>query len=330
MTSLFAALKARRKWLLRLGLGLFVLGVLVTRGDVYKLRDALRAVPWYVPLLSVLFYWLTQCLSAAKWRLLLRARGAQFSFVECARLYLLGMFWNLWMPTTIGGDAMRAIAAAPRCGGVPAALSSILVERLTGLAALLTIGVTGIALWGSETSTLGPAVLPRVIGVLVGVGAAFCALRAAIYRLEPSARRFARAISKAASVFRELDFYARRESRSALVMAFLVSLLFQGAQVALQIFLARAVGLHTANAVFLWLVPLLALISMVPIGIGGLGVREVAAVSVLGHAEPAAIIVAWSLLWQVTTWLSSLPGALLAVNFNSPSEFDSSNSVVTS
>ncbi len=35
---------------------------------------------------------------------------------ECCRLYLIGMFCNLWMPTNIGGDAVRAYLAAPAAG----------------------------------------------------------------------------------------------------------------------------------------------------------------------------------------------------------------------
>jgi uncharacterized membrane protein YbhN (UPF0104 family) len=135
-----------------------------------------------------------------------------------------------------------------------------------------------------------------------------------IYRLESSNQRFARPIRKLASVFRELDFYSRRERWPVLLAAVLISLLFQSAQVMLQIFLARAVGLNTPTTIFLWLVPLLALMSMVPVGIGGLGVREVAAVSVLGTTAPTATIVAWCLLWQMTNWLSSLPGFLVTLN----------------
>jgi hypothetical protein len=56
----------------------------------------------------------------------------------------------------------------------------------------------------------------------------------------------------------------------------LISLAFQASQIGLGIGLGRAVGLDLPTATFVWLVPLLALASLVPVGIGGLGVRVAA------------------------------------------------------
>jgi uncharacterized membrane protein YbhN (UPF0104 family) len=64
----------------------------------------------------------------------------------------------------------------------------------------------------------------------------------------------------------------------------LLSLVFQASQIVLNIFLARAVGLNVPPLVMWWLVPVLARASLVPLGIGGLGVREVAALKLLGSS----------------------------------------------
>ncbi len=64
------------------------------------------------------------------------------------------------------------------------AASSILVERLTGLGGLLTVGAIGVALWGAGSSSLGATVLPRIFAVLGMVALAFVALRLTAYRLE--------------------------------------------------------------------------------------------------------------------------------------------------
>jgi hypothetical protein len=93
----------------------------------------------------------------------------------------------------------------------------------------------------------------------------------------------------------------------------LLSLLFQASQIGLNIVLARSLGLEVPAIAFWWLVPVLALASLVPVGVGGLGVREAAAVTLLHGAgittaNTASTIVLWSLLWQATVWLSSAPG----------------------
>ncbi|HVF10871.1 MAG TPA: lysylphosphatidylglycerol synthase transmembrane domain-containing protein, partial [Abditibacteriaceae bacterium] len=94
------------RWLARLALGLVIVGVLAAGRGGTKTWHVLQAVPWPVLLGAVLFYWLGQVLSALKWQYLLRARGADLSLAACCRFYLVGMFWNLWMPTNIGGDAV--------------------------------------------------------------------------------------------------------------------------------------------------------------------------------------------------------------------------------
>ena len=299
------------RWTIRLLLGLAVVALLLARAKPEQFLGALKNVSPLVPVAAVIFYWMGQCLSVAKWRLLLRARGAKFSFLECARIYLLGMFCSLFLPTTIGGDGVRALVVGPRCGGTTVAASSILVERLTGLVALLTIGAIGVALWGAGSSSLGAAVLPRIFAVLGMVALAFIGLRLTAYRLENAVSgKAGKAVRKWAALHREIDFYAGRERRLTLVLALAMSFVFHASYMAINIFLARAAGLQTPITTFLWLVPLLSLMSMIPIGIGGLGVREAAAVAVLGNTAPQGTILAWSLLLQATIWLSSLPGSL--------------------
>lgn len=336
--------RANLKWLVRLALGLALVALLVGRDKGVGVAQVLGSVSWLVLPGSVLFYWAGQVLSAAKWQMLLRARGAALSLRECCRLYLIGMFCNLWMPTNIGGDAVRAYLAAPRCGGKAVAAASVLVERLTGLAALLLIGLgglLGVRAGGGDANTNGmsangtnAAYLERVaglheepmlhllatmIGALLLLALGVWCLRAPAVRLEQRApqHRLARAW---AGLHQALDFYLRPETRGALAVALGLSLLFQASQVVLNIALARAVGLALPGAVFWWLVPALTLASLLPVGLGGLGVREAAAVTLLsnsgllntsaatGHSATAATVVAWSLLWQATIWLSSLPG----------------------
>ncbi|MDQ3814873.1 MAG: flippase-like domain-containing protein [Armatimonadota bacterium] len=303
---------ARWKWFARLALGLLILALMLRRGDASQVQRALQTVSPLVLAASVLFYWLAQMLSATKWRLLLQARGAPLAFSECCRLYLLGMFWNLWMPTNIGGDAMRAYAAAPRSGGVAAAASSILVERLTGFIALLTIGMIGLTLHATSDlqRTRELHLLLRVIGVLAVFAILAVVSRAVALRLEVR-RPHSGLLRKWANLHRALDFYASHRRWPALAGALGLSFLFQSAQVVHNLVLAHVVGLDLPGSVFWWLVPLLAVASLLPLGLGGLGVREAAAVAMLaGTGVAPEIIVAWSLLWQATIWLASLPGAL--------------------
>jgi len=88
-----------------------------------------------------------------------------------------------------------------------------------------------------------------------------------------------------------------------------LSLGVQAIQIGINIALARAVGLGLEPASMAWVVPVLALSAVVPLGIGGLGAREAGALALLGGAFGSGDVLAWSLLWQAVVWLSSLLGA---------------------
>lgn len=301
------------RWLLRFVIGVAIVWFLASRHDNTALLKALRATSWPVLLFSVAFYWCGQVLSAWKWKLLLQAQNANVSLFACCRLYAVGMFWNLWMPTNIGGDAVRALRCGALCGSRAVAISSILVERLTGLAALIVLGA-GAFVWQIAQAPLPTNDLTRRLATLFGIALiAVCAVFYFLSRAQhpKSDGELKGWRKKIAGLRLSLQFYMEPRRRGVLMMALLLSLVFQCSQILLNIALARSLGLEVSAVVFCWVVPALALASLVPLGIGGLGVREIAAVSMLGAlGAPAPLVIAWSLLWQATVWISSLPGAI--------------------
>jgi uncharacterized membrane protein YbhN (UPF0104 family) len=297
--------KPALKWGLRLFFGALVLALLLSRREVFaQLLQTLGEVPIWVLFTSVLFYLLGQALCAWKWQLLLKKRGAQVSFLDCATVYLAGMFGNLWLPTNIGGDALRATLLNRKLKeshlssqievGLSDVAASIVVDRLTGFAALLIIGIIAILIHGSVNG--------QGIQIVAGALLMFAILIGGWLLISKIKHR------KIESLKNALDFYLKPQNRNVMSIAMLLSFAFQISQVLLNIGLAHASNLSVPDSVFWWLGPLLSLSGLVPVGIGGLGVREAAAVGLLGGLVSSGKIVAWSLLWQATVWLSSLPG----------------------
>jgi uncharacterized membrane protein YbhN (UPF0104 family) len=108
--------------------------------------------------------------------------------------------------------------------------------------------------------------------------------------------------------------YMQPGRRGVLASALLLSFGVQILQIVINIGLARTVGLPIPAATFWWVTPTLALSTVLPLGIGGLGVREAAAVALLHSANVSVgMVVAWSLLWQAIVWLSSLIGGVLSL-----------------
>jgi uncharacterized protein (TIRG00374 family) len=319
---------SRNAWFARFGLGIIILAILLWWQGA-PIISTFTGVPWWTILAAVASYWILQLLCAWKWQLLLNSAlresdsaAAPLSLFSCARFYLAGMFWNLWMPSSIGGDAARAYMAGKECGRLSLAASAVFMDRLSGLIALLIIGACAVLAGNfngisQESNALGQSahllwlagLLLAVLLIILIAGRFFSSRLAASENAV-----IARVASKIESLHRSLDLYRKPGTRPVLIIAFLLSVLFQLGLIGLNTGLALVVHLPLSFFVYWWLVPALALASLLPVGIGGLGVREAAAVALVGSLVTAAggqmaDLIAWSLLWQATLWLAGLPGA---------------------
>ena len=88
---------------------------------------------------------------AYKWNILLRAKAIRISLVELTGTYLTTTFLGLFLPATVGGDALRAYAVSKDGHNASDVISSIIVERALGFIALFVFVLAGIfpqrAIW---------------------------------------------------------------------------------------------------------------------------------------------------------------------------------------
>ncbi len=88
-------------------------------------------------IISVLFFIFSQWVSVIRFNLFLRKTGIRISFVANSKLYLLGMFYNFFIPGGIGGDAYKAYVLSKTFNKSLKTLAQVvLVDRLMGLAAI--------------------------------------------------------------------------------------------------------------------------------------------------------------------------------------------------
>ena len=323
------------KWLLRLVVGMVIVWLLA-RGAGQAPLEGIRRAPPQLLAACIAAYWAGQALSALRWRLLLNAlapSGARdvvrassvsalgpISWRECVSWYAAGMFWNLWMPTGLGGDAARALLAGRRVQDGARGALSVVLDRALGLGSLLVLAAAALmidAAWGGA-SKAGAGSIDAARRVLLGCalgGAVVAALLALALCLAPRLSRGEGAEQSSGWKAKLANAAALAtgpgEWRRARVLgpSVALSLGVQALQIGINIALARAVGLDLGAASMAWVVPVLALSVVVPLGIGGLGAREAAAVALLGGGFGGGDVLAWSLLWQAVVWLSSLLGA---------------------
>ncbi len=269
--------------------------------------DLMRALTDVRPALvggALAIYLLGQVLSAYKWSLLGRAVGFGSGFLRYARFYFIGMFVNLFGPSTIGGDLARGVSLGAS-GRRTLALDSVVFDRASGLALLMALGAAAQLAFRSYGLPWLLAGTVSVVGIGLLVGWWMCPR---LVRLLPAHNRLRRHV--------EVDLALFWQDRRLLVRVAVLSLAFHLSQVCVQWVLARAAGAAVPFGYCLLYHPVISVMTALPVSIGGFGVREggyLYFLTRIGIADSVALTV--GLLWFMLTLLGGLVGgAIFAVS----------------
>ncbi|MEK7205710.1 MAG: lysylphosphatidylglycerol synthase transmembrane domain-containing protein, partial [candidate division NC10 bacterium] len=123
-----------------------LLAFLFLRVDRTVFVRTLQALPLRVFLGCVGLYFLGYVISTVRWQRLLLAEGIRLPLWRLSLIYFEGAFFNLFLPTLIGGDIVRGYSIYKITRGHDASIASILVDRLSGFAALIVIALVALGL----------------------------------------------------------------------------------------------------------------------------------------------------------------------------------------
>ena len=253
--------------------------------------------------------------SVRKWQRLLDRIALPLGFGILARLYWIGAFFSNFLPTGIGGDAVRLLLT-PAPGRLSAVAGTILVERLTGLLVMLLLAALGLALqplavadaWFQET------LLVAVLALAAAVAAVLLAPRLFLVALDrigaflpgPLRSPFGK-VRKIAS-----GIVGPACDLEAAAGAILYSLPFYAANIVAQYWTLRAVGAETTLVEVTLAAPVVLLVGLLPITINGLVLAEGAFVVIYASCGVSPeIALAAALLRRLIDLANSSAGGLL-------------------
>lgn len=230
---------------------------------------------------------------AWRWRLLLRSQGRDVGLGRLFGTYFVGLFFNNFLPSTIGGDIARATDARKQGGGtLTENLTVILVERLIGLLATLALG--GLAALTGIANRIDPRISWALGGALaISGGGLYLALHDGFrHRVLALNDRFPIAFVRRTIGKMIVAFELFSRAHPVLVANFFLSIGFQFLLIVHYWLIQFAFGESVSLLTFLVVVPLVFCVIILPIGINGLGVRESVFVALLTPAgmDPASAL----------------------------------------
>jgi hypothetical protein len=250
--------------------------------------------------------------SAEKWRLLCRCRGIGTGFPTLFSLYMVGYFFNQLLPTSVGGDVVRGFELGRASGRKAEAMASVIIERYTGLTALVACAVLALAVDRNLSSD------PRLVVPLVVVLVGYVVMSWLVFRSRFAAaleRRFGagaagRLFGKVHTLQEALRAYAR--SPSALWAALGYSFLFYGVAVLNTYAGCLIFGHHAPLASLVVAVPVMLVLFMLPLSIGGIGLQEWAYLFVLSSiGVPGPVALSLGLVFRARSVGFGLAGGLV-------------------
>jgi len=302
------------RWLARFVISCALLAVLFSWIDLQAFWQAIQRLNWSFFLFSVLLFYPAQLFAAYRWYFLLLQLGLSPAYNLIVRYTLLGQIAALVLPGQVGGDVVRALALAQHERQVAVPVLSVLIDKLTLLFALFLFALAG--LWSTTLARF--ALLFEVTAVLC-VLILFVLVLLCLYRPPiATVRRWTNQFPVTRKLTPTIQEWVQVPPIpiSTLIALFLLSVLWQIINIIGSYLLARAMNIAIAPVDWMALNAMVALVQILPVSLGGLGVREGAWAALLAlYNVPPAQSTAFSLIsftamilllafgWAATEWV---------------------------
>lgn len=277
--------------------------LLARQVDGAALVEALAKVKVAGVVAAVVVYLVGQLMTAYRWRIISERVGFSESFSGICRYYFIGMFFNLFGPSTLGGDVVRSLYLGQTDGRRTVAFNTVVFDRLSGLAVLVLVAVTAMLAFGSYN-------LPPVLSVLTvvsGIG-----MLAGWWLIPPLARVFFEESNRIRQLV-ENDLGPFWHDRWLLWDMAWVSAVFHVVQVVAVIMLGESLGLGLPWPYYFLFHPMVTIFSALPISLAGLGIREIGYVYFLADLSSVAreAALAFGILWLLVLLVASGVGGIV-------------------
>jgi glycosyltransferase 2 family protein len=252
------------------------------RGNFGSILDTLKSLDLEFLAIAVVLYFIGISFIVFRWGTLLKAHDYHISRLFLWQSAFIGWFYNMLLPTGVGGDFYRVYDLHEN-KGVPINenISAVVIERIigtfTGITLLIISFLLGIFAYLPKNIVIA---LLSAIGVTLGFFIIFFFPR--FFRIDVILRKI-RFFSKIRPKLREFHkiLVSYRNKWKFVFIAYLYSLIIQTVFVTSYYFINLSIGMNITYGMMVFTLPFASIVTSLPIAIGGMGIRENATVFVL-------------------------------------------------
>ena len=274
--------------ILKLTIAVFLISVIISKVNLDDVWSAFATAEKSLIAGAFLLYFVGLCVIASRWKLLLSVQGVSASFFTLVKSMIVAVFFNNFLPSTIGGDAMRAYDTWKMGGSKTQSVSIVFIDRLFGIFTLFIFALLALFFTSLDFSFIPNFKLWISLAVITGfIG---------IYILFFKANLISHYLHKKDDIehsskpglfkrlFQKLfDVFAVYNGKSGVLFASLMlSVLLQLNVILHYYLLALSLDINIPLQAMFIIVPVAIVVMMLPISINAIGVREAIFVSMFG------------------------------------------------
>ena len=271
--------------LLKVLVTLVLVFFLIFKINWQEIFTVIKTLSWWIIPVAILMQLLIFYIGNIRWYQILKIHSIKIAPLKLYKYYLIGTFFNNFLPTTVGGDVYRAYFIYKNNSGLVPSLMPIIFERFIGLICLVGIGTIALLFYNDKTNlilVLSYSLIAIFSATLFGLFIIFNLTTYAFIK---------RIIKKFGShkllnkIFIFIETFHEYTINLKLIFKLVVlTLILQLIAISIFALLGYGVGSELNIIKYLQIVPVVLTISSLPISIGGLGIRELTAITLLVHA----------------------------------------------
>ena len=230
-------------------------------------------------------------LMTVRWQIILKQYGQNISLKKLYEFYLIGLFFNNFLPTSIGGDIVRIYKVVGDSEDRTAGFASVILERILGIASTLFLAITSlyyVSHYFEDDRILYTSVV--LFALIVGFFILITRKKPFEFLLNVFDKFTLLKIGEKINKLIEA-FYSLKEKRRVFVWIFILSFLSQVSIVIMNYAIVRAMDIDVDLAYLFLVVPVTFMLTMLP-SINGVGIRDggyVFLLAKIGISRAAAI-----------------------------------------
>ena len=281
-------------FLLKAIVSISLLTFLLTKIDWHTVTKNLHNANLFLLLIAIFLNVVERFELTYKWNLLIKVRGIVVKFGRLFWINSIGSFLGLFLPSSLGTDVVRGYYLVKNNSERSVSISSVFVDRVLGLISLLLLGLVSLLFAGNLVSKFNLNLYLAVLTFVTLVGVYFFQRNETkkILELLFIKMKQHKIIEYAMKLHGSILEY--KKYPKTLLLSFVITILVQVTRVLTYYAVAAAFDIEISIVYFFLFVPLIMIVMMLPITIGGLGLREgtfVAFFTMIGMSVNDAVVI---------------------------------------